>query len=245
MLDGYVLLCFVSAFVVILLQTFSKMGVVNEPVWRYAHGNTDKIGALDDAPDGALNTGSWVLAADRIVQVPWLLVVLGGVWVALHVVALAAYVLVTRNRRETDAFWRATRTNVWVGPVEFDDADEQSTQRADAQLRKLFSPYGDVADVILWTPEAARRSLSVAKLVGAEPYRGQRNFAIVKFTKEDATAMAIAETRRSGSELQQANGAFCEATTSGHLSLSYLPLTSRPTYERLAGPSPAKVQPAA
>ena len=85
--------------------------------------------------------------------------------------------------------------------------------------------------------------------MGAEPYRGQRNFAIVKFTKEDATAMAIAETRRSGSELQQANGAFCESTTSGHLSLSYLPLAIRPTYRRLrlslrqrAPPVPARVE---
>jgi hypothetical protein len=278
LIDTYVLLCFLCAFLIVLLQFFAKVGLLVEPVFEIAVASASMVNASmvnkaapakpepsGDAADYPSSLGSNGCGGDngggddgdsRIAKVSLLLVVLGGMWLALHLLLLGAYgfLVLVRN---SDTFWKSPDTAVWLGPLNFEPqpANANSTVGGDAagakpeadvkqQIREMMSKkYGEVADVLMWTPERARNSLE--SLQKNERYRGTNNFAVVVFKQPTGAEEAVKALVQDATDRQaqftstfQAEGDnlspwWTPLTNACHLNLEYQALTQRQTFQRI------------
>ena len=273
LIDTYVLLCFFCAFLIVLLHFFAKVGLLVEPVFDIAVASSSMVNKAApakpepsiDAADSPSSLGSNDCGGDNgggddgdssIAKVSLLLVVLGGMWLALHLLLLGAYGLRVRFVRNLeDSFWKSPDTSVWLGPLNFEPqpANANNAVGGDAagakpeadvkqQIREMMIDYGEVVDVLMWTPERARNSLE--SLQKNEWYRGTNNFAVVVFKQPKGASEAVAALSQDAKDRQarftstfQAEGdnlsPWTPLTNACHLNLEYQALTQRQTFQRI------------
>jgi hypothetical protein len=247
LIDFYVLLCFVAAFLITLLQMLAAMGVIAEPILQTFIGNKTAL-QVGDAPRALTATRRtdegvvYSAASDRVVLVPLFIVYGGGFWLLLHVGFLIWYVRDIHVRELTDAFWRAPATSVWLGPIDLSNRDAARTQ-----IRTIFSQWGTVMDVTLWTAAEARVRVDAARdrdgraEVPYYPYYGTSDFAVITFLSEEGAANAVVHAN---DESDEATGSLkaefkkqkpphtaikSAATNACRLNLSYVALAAYQT----------------
>ena len=82
-IDTYVILCFLLAFLIIVMQTFSKLELIDEPFFRFTVNNSNQT--FTAATDTVETTSRTTANDQRTVLVSAHLMVLGSAWLAIHV----------------------------------------------------------------------------------------------------------------------------------------------------------------
>jgi len=250
LIDKYVLVCFFVAFLVVVLQVLSALGVVEENVLQYQINRTvahavqaAEQNATNSSPirDGQASAGFVILPgpAVRTVQISMHLVWLGSLWLILHLVAIASFIGFLWHRGHKTSFWQSQAKIVWLGPLNFEDKDTVTKKVRCIMERcceNLDSNKSAINDVILWEGKEAQKCVENFSR-DSEPYRQKLSFAVVTFDyKEGAEKVTCTEARniiRDAYTSQQKDaeenpenpkGPWEEGTKAEHLDPSYLVL---------------------
>ena len=241
------MLCFSEAFLVIFLQTFSKLAIINESLIQYTINQNQTAMSVDMAPatNASFETTMVWTHPDgpRTVQVSVYLLGLSSAWLAIHVLGFVYLCVLFMGRRQRNSFWQARATHVWLGPIHMLDftpeegAERKNEARAKAS-KALLAVMNDAApgsaiSATVWWPDEARRNLMKAlphlqELPDAQTGCPKRPFAVISFTGEKRAQKAIEHTtnalvREAAKRQTEAgeDGPLINETVPSHLNPSY------------------------
>jgi len=237
-IDRYVIFCFISGFLVVVMQVCEYSGVISSLVYRYrvspavvdASNGTNGTNGTDAQSDlGFVN----LRPGEYTVEISVYLLILGSVWLALHVFILCVYAYGRIKRHVDRKMWCVHRNSVWISPV-FKDGSGYNLK----QLQEELGNNKDVADIIHWTPEEANRSLQSIGGKQIPEYRSSAPFAVVRFVSEEK-ASELVKTKADEVVVENTGATPPQYQ---HLDLSFAALAIRPTARR--GSGGAQVAPA-
>ena len=258
LIDMYVMICFLAAFLIILLQALFNLEVANEPFFRFTINNNQTVTAAIDmaATDASLGTTTvWTHpAGPRTVKVSLYLVGLGGAWLAVHVLGFVCLSVLFMWRWQRNSFWGARATHVWLGPIHLptkEGTEANSVARAEASKGLLAvmnaAAPGSAVSANVWWPDEARHNIMKAlphlkELPFAQRGCPTRPFAVISFTGEKGAQKAIDHATRHLNEASKRQsdageaGPLINETVPSHLNPSYYSaLANHVTYQRRAG----------
>ena len=248
-IDKYVIMCFLLAFIIIVTQTFSKLELIDEPFFRFTVNNSNQTFTV--ATDTVETTSKTTANDQRTVLVSAHLMVLGSAWLAIHVLGCVYLSMLFLGRRwHRDDFWWAPAIHVWLGPIR-EIPDESERSNASKRLLAVMdeASHGSAISANVWTPDEARNKLMKAlphlkDLPEQQNGCPTRSFAVISFTSEKGAAEAInssAKPLHKASKKQGADGTdgpLMDETVPSLLNPSYYSaLTNHdgPTYKRRVG----------
>ena len=251
LIDIYVMICFLTAFILIIMQALSKLEVINEPFFQYTVNNSNQTvtAATDMAIDVTFGTTTVWTHPDgpRAVQVSVYLVELGGAWLAIHVLGFVCLSVLFMWRWQRNSFWGARATHVWLGPIhlpklieakEGPELNSVARARARAKANKALlavmnaAAPGSAISANVWWPDEAHRSLMKAlphlkELPNAQNGCPTHPFAVISFTGEKGAQKAIDDETE---QLQKAFKMQTEAEEDGPLINKTVPSHLNPSY---------------
>ena len=182
-IDAYLLACFAASFVVLVLQILSSMRLLHERLLIFDLDAETASGVADHADvDGSLvevqSDGNSVLdglaarvggrvrarVENRYVEVNMNMIGLLLLWLLGHLVSIIWLASALRRQTLGHKFFLLPKNAVWISPLTFDiDAaapDEiEITRQVVRRAIEARLYVGCVADIMLWTPEEAERTV--------------------------------------------------------------------------------------
>ena len=265
LIDMYVVLCFLVAFLNVIILTLSKLELINEPFFQFTTNSNQTVTAATDMAATDTASGTTIVwthpGGPRIVQVSVYLVGLGGAWLVIQVLGFVYIFFIGRWQR--NSFWGARATHVWLGPIhlpklieakEGPELNSVARARARAKANKALlavmnaAAPGSAISANVWWPDEAHRSLMKAlphlkELPNAQNGCPTHPFAVISFTGEkgankvinDATKQ-LQEAAKQQTEDGEVDGPLIERTVPSPLNLSfYSALANHVTYKRRVG----------
>ena len=252
LIDKYVMLCFLVAFLNVVILTLSKLELINEPFFQFTVNNSNQtVTAATDMAATDVTSGTTIVwthpDGPRTVQVSVYLVGLGGAWFAIQVLGFVYLSVLLIGRWQRTSFWRTRATHVWLGPIylpEFpheanvtkEETCAKSVARAKAnkvllEMMNAAAP-GSAISANVWWPDEARRSLMRAlphlkELPNAQNGCPTHPFAVISFTGEKGAQKAIDDETE---QLQKAFKMQTEAEEDGPLINKTVPSHLNPSY---------------